>query len=117
MTAAVATTANARHYAWGAGCDGWHLVEQPGLSVIRERLPAGTGETRHRHHAARQFFYVLSGRATMEIDGDELAIDADAGLEVAPGTPHRIRNDGPGDLHLLVVSAPRSHGDREELPA
>lgn len=44
----------ASHYAWGKGCDGWHLVNTPELSVIQERMPAGTAEQRHRHQDARQ---------------------------------------------------------------
>src|SRR5262245_22765573 len=28
---------NAEHYVWGNGCDGWHFVNRPSLSVIRER--------------------------------------------------------------------------------
>jgi hypothetical protein len=30
---------NAEHYIWGSTCDGWHPVNQPSLSVIRERMP------------------------------------------------------------------------------
>jgi hypothetical protein len=46
-----ATTAE--HYAWGAGCDGWHLVRAPALSVIQERMPPGAAEVRHRHAVAQ----------------------------------------------------------------
>ena len=53
---------SAPHYGWGEGCDGWHLVRTPELSVIQERMPPGTSEVRHRHGRARQFFFVLSGR-------------------------------------------------------
>jgi quercetin dioxygenase-like cupin family protein len=58
----------APHYTWGDGCDGWHLVAADGLSVIEERMPPGTAEVRHRHDVARQFFFVLSGALTLEID-------------------------------------------------
>jgi hypothetical protein len=40
---------SAEHYTWGSVCDGWHLVRRPELSVIRERMPAGTSEVRHFH--------------------------------------------------------------------
>jgi hypothetical protein len=29
---------NAEHYNWGPGCDGWHLLKDPELSVIKERM-------------------------------------------------------------------------------
>ncbi|GLI08987.1 hypothetical protein YDYSG_50190 [Paenibacillus tyrfis] len=48
--------ANAPHYNWGDQCDGWHLVRQPELSVIHERMPPHTAEVRHYHKQARQLF-------------------------------------------------------------
>lgn len=54
---------NAPHYIWGDHCDGWHLLKECNLSVIEERMPSGTGEVRHFHRKAQQFFYVLSGQA------------------------------------------------------
>lgn len=104
---------NARHYRWGGDCDGWHLLDLPELSVIQERVPPGGAETLHRHALARQFFYVLQGRASFELDGVALALAPGAGLHVPPGAAHRIRNEGAEDLHFLVVSSPHSHGDRQ----
>ena len=56
----------AEHYRWGEGCDGWHLAKMPGLSVIQEKVPGGRSEVRHFHNVSEQFFYVLSGEATIE---------------------------------------------------
>jgi mannose-6-phosphate isomerase-like protein (cupin superfamily) len=110
-------TANAEHYAWGAGCDGWHLLKREDLSVIRERVPPGAAEVRHRHARSRQFFYVLEGEATLEVGGVRHALRAGMGLHVPPGAAHQFRNESESDVHFLVVSAPRSHGDREEVAA
>ena len=33
---------NAEHYQWGNACDGWHLLKSETLSVIQEKMPAGT---------------------------------------------------------------------------
>ncbi len=63
------STRTAEHYVWGEVCDGWHLEQAPELSVIEERMPPGASEQRHRHEVARQFFYVLAGELTMEVDG------------------------------------------------
>lgn len=60
------TTAVAEPYVWGDGCDGWHLVRTPGLSVISERMPPGTSEVAYRHAHAQQFFFVLSGELVLE---------------------------------------------------
>ena len=106
---------SARHYRWGAASDGWHLLEGVDLSVIQERVPPGDAERRHRHARARQFFYILSGVATLEIDGREVTVAARQGIEVPPGTPHQFLNRSSADVEMLVVSSPRSHGDREDL--
>lgn len=106
---------NAEHYEWGANCDGWHLVQSPELSVIHERMPAGTSEARHFHHLSRQFFFVLSGVVTIEISGTSHEIRALQGLEVAPGVPHQVLNRADMDAEFLVISQPPSHGDRVDV--
>jgi mannose-6-phosphate isomerase-like protein (cupin superfamily) len=106
---------SARHYRWGAASDGWHLLERAELSVIQERVPPGDAEQRHRHARARQFFYILAGVATLEIDGREVTITAGQGIEVPPGAPHQFFNRSSADVEMLVISSPRSHGDREDL--
>ena len=103
---------SAEHYVWGSGCDGWHFVNQPALSVIRERMPPGAFEARHLHHRARQFFFVLAGTAVLELDGLSHELRSGEGLEVPPGVPHQITNSGTEPVEFLVVSHPHSHGDR-----
>jgi mannose-6-phosphate isomerase-like protein (cupin superfamily) len=106
----------AEHYIWGAKCDGWHLVKNPELSVIQERMPAGTAEVRHFHHRAQQFFYILSGEAVMEVEGRPVRLIAGHGIWIPVDTPHQMKNDSGVDVHFLVVSQPPSHGDREVAP-
>jgi mannose-6-phosphate isomerase-like protein (cupin superfamily) len=109
------STANAPHYTWGQQCDGWHLLQGFDLSVIEERMPPGTAEVRHRHVRARQFFYVLEGEAVLEVEGVAHRLDAHQGLQVPPGAAHQMRNESDGELRLIVVSSPKSHGDRETV--
>ena len=102
----------AEHYTWGARCDGWHLVKQPTLSVIQEKMPPGASEVRHFHTQARQFFYVLSGAALLEVNGTREMLTAGQGLEIAPTVPHQILNESAEAVEFLVISQPPSHGDR-----
>ena len=103
---------NAEHYVWSGDCDGWHLLKSPGLSVIEERVPPERSEVRHYHQHAHQFFYVLGGRATLEVGGQVLQVKAHQGCSVPAGMPHQLSNHEDEDLIFLVVSAPMSHGDR-----
>ena len=100
------------HYTWGEICDGWHLVRGENLSVIEERMPPGAAEQRHFHTRARQFFYVLDGELTMEIDTRILVLGTRQGLEIAPGQPHQAMNRSETDVCFLVISHPPGHGDR-----
>ena len=103
---------NAEHYVWGGNCDGWHLLKSPGLSVIKERVPSGSHEVRHAHQHAHQFFYILSGRATLEADGEVLTLHPHEGCSIPPGVAHRLSNEDADDLVFILVSAPPAHGDR-----
>lgn len=103
---------NAEHYSWGPNCDGWHLVKNGELSVIQEKMPPGTSETRHFHSRSRQFFYVLSGTAIIEVSGKRETLNAREGIEISPGVAHQIFNESRADVEFLVISQPPSHGDR-----
>lgn len=111
----IRSTSNGEHYTWGEACSGWHLLKSPGLSVIQEQAPAGAGEIRHYHERAEQFFYVLSGKASLEVEGKEHVLQAGQGLHVAAGKAHRLSNSHSQALDFLVISTPPSHGDRIDL--
>jgi mannose-6-phosphate isomerase-like protein (cupin superfamily) len=102
----------AEHYIWGDHCDGWHLVKNQELSIIHERMPAGTSEVRHYHTRSLQFFFVLSGTATIEMNGEECILYPQEGIEVPPLTPHQVLNRSNTETEFLVISQPTSKGDR-----
>ncbi len=106
---------NAEHYGWGLGCDGWVLSPSPELMVIQERMPPRTSERRHIHSKASQFFFVLSGELTMELEGDHHLLTAMSGVEIKPGARHQARNDSDFDVHFIVASSPTTRGDRLDI--
>ena len=113
------STKSAEHYKWGGphgtDCDGWHLVKTPELSIIEELIPPGASEVRHSHRHARQFFYVLEGELTLEVEDQEFVLHSDEGLEISPGQRHQAINRSTNPTRILVTSQPPSHGDR--IPA
>ena len=106
---------NAEHYSWGNDCDGWHLLKSDRLSVLQERMPPGTSEQIHCHEFAQQLFYILSGKASFELNGKTEIISANENIHVPEKTLHRISNHEKEDLTFLVISQPHSHGDRIEI--
>jgi mannose-6-phosphate isomerase-like protein (cupin superfamily) len=112
MPAKVISSANAEHYTWGNNCDGWFLVRTPELNVIEELMPPGTSEIRHHHERARQFFLVLEGELTMEIEHHYFVVRAGEGIEIGPGQQHQAMNRSAGPIRMVVTSQPASHGDR-----
>jgi mannose-6-phosphate isomerase-like protein (cupin superfamily) len=114
--------ANAEHYTWPGVpnpvsigkhiCDGWHLHRSTSLSIIEERMPPSTAERRHFHQHATQFFYVLAGEVSIELNGEEHRLAPFNGLTVPAESPHQVFNRGAEDARFLVISHPPSHGDR-----
>ncbi len=106
------SSGNAPRYDWGEGCEGWRLADQPGLSVIEERMPPGASEVRHHHEKARQYCRIREGEAVLELAGERHLLRKDEGLEIPPGVSHRIVNESAADVRFLVISAPTTRGDR-----
>lgn len=103
---------NAEHYQWADVCDGWHLLKSDNLSVIQERVPSGGAEVKHYHERSHQFFFILAGQATLEIEEKRFVLNAQQGISVPPKVPHCLLNEAHEDVIFLVISAPKSHGDR-----
>ncbi|GEM48763.1 cupin domain-containing protein [Deinococcus cellulosilyticus] len=106
------STFNTEHYLWGNSCDGWKLLTQPGLSVIQEKMPAGTSEVAHYHEKAEQFFFVLSGKLTLRFPDGDVELSIHEGMHVAAQRPHIAMNLSSLDVHFLVISSPSTVGDR-----
>ena len=108
----IVSTDNGEHYIWGEKCDGWHLAKTENLSVIQECVPPNCSEIRHYHNVSEQFFYVLSGIATLEIAGDIHQLQPNQGIHIQPKVPHQLSNQQSENLIFIVISTPPSHGDR-----
>ena len=108
---------NAEHYFWGDDCDGWYLVNRQDMLVIHEKMAPCTSEQRHFHSVSRQFFYVLNGVLSMELEGEMHNIKALQGLEIPPGSKHQAINNTEFPVEFIVISHPTTRGDRSDLPS
>jgi mannose-6-phosphate isomerase-like protein (cupin superfamily) len=116
MPTQIISIKSAEHYKWGGPqgitCDGWDLVKTPELSIIEELIPPGASEVRHSHVRTRQFFYVIEGELTLEVEDHESILRTGDGLEISPGQRHQAINRSDKPTRILVTSQPPSHGDR-----
>ena len=111
MNKAVSKFNSLKHYKWGNDCDGWNFVDEENLSIKQERMPAGTSEELHYHSKAEQFFFILKGIASFEIEVKE-----QEGLHIKAGLKHRIINNTTEDLEFILYSQPSTKNDRINVP-
>lgn len=78
-------------------------------------MPADTSEGLHFHSKAQQFFFILKGKATFQIEGEIFEVEENTGFHILPHQKHRIFNHTEQPLEFLVISEPKSHGDRTNL--
>lgn len=101
-----------KHYKWGESCDGWNFVDEASLSVKLEHMPAGTAEEKHYHEKAQQFFFILKGQATFELNEEIIVLKEGEGLHIPVGTIHCINNNGIDGLEFMLCSQPSTLNDR-----
>src|SRR4051812_17366690 len=101
-----------KHYVWGEGCDGWNFVDEVNLSIKQEHMPAGTAEAMHYHQYAQQFFFILNGTATFQIEDATIIVKSGEGIRIAAGKKHRIINHTQEALEFILCSQPSTSNDR-----
>ncbi|MBI2274546.1 MAG: cupin domain-containing protein [Bacteroidetes bacterium] len=75
-------------------------------------MPAGTAEALHYHQFAQQFFFILKGTATFEIDGETIIVNEQEGIHIPAGRKHRISNNTSTAIEFILSSQPSTAADR-----
>ena len=100
------------HYKWGNDCDGWVLVDAENLSVKQERMPPQTSEALHYHKKSQQFFFILKGIATFEVEEKSFIVRAGEGFHIEAMQKHRIINNTAEEIEFILSSQPSTNNDR-----
>ncbi|HKP17258.1 MAG TPA: cupin domain-containing protein [Gaiellaceae bacterium] len=87
------------------------LSETAALQHSRARLwryPPGSRNRRHADRAQEEVFVVLSGTLTMHLGDppERVELPPQSVVAVEPGTALQVRNDGDGDVTVLIYGAP-----------
>ena len=79
-------------------------------SLAEALVPAGTSTIRHHHKASEEFYFILDGEGTMEIDETTQAVGPGDAILIPPHAWHQIT--ATQDLRFLCCCAPPySHED------
>jgi quercetin dioxygenase-like cupin family protein len=69
-------------------------------------LRPGQASKVHTHAAEDKCYHVLSGEGVVTVGTEEIGVREGHLVFCPAGEPHGVRNDGDGDLRLLVFMAP-----------
>ena len=73
-------------------------------SLAEATLPAGAATDRHWHKLSEEFYFILEGRGSMEVDGEIAEVGPGDAILIPPGAWHQIRAEQP--LRFLCCCAP-----------
>ena len=71
-------------------------------------LPPGTSVGVHKHESDEEYYYVLSGKGVMTLDGEQYEVRAGDVTAVFPNGTHGLENRSADDLRVLVISTSQS---------
>lgn len=75
-------------------------------SLAEATLRPGGATERHYHRSSEEFYFILEGIGTMEIDGELRRVIPGDGILIRPGSWHQITADDAGGLRLLCCCSP-----------
>jgi mannose-6-phosphate isomerase-like protein (cupin superfamily) len=73
-------------------------------SLAEASLPAAHATQRHYHRVAEEFYFILAGTGTLEIDGETRTVRPGDAALIPPGAWHQIT--AAEDLRFLCCCAP-----------
>lgn len=80
-------------------------------SLAEATLPAGTSTQRHYHRASEEFYFILEGIGTMEVDGDSKDVAPGDAILIPPGSRHQISATTATLRFLCCCAPPYAHED------
>jgi mannose-6-phosphate isomerase-like protein (cupin superfamily) len=84
-------------------------------SLAEATVPPGGATVAHLHRRSEEIYRFVSGAGRMRLGRDEFDVTAGDTVLIAPGTPHKLWNNGDEPLVLLCCCAPAYRDDDTEL--
>lgn len=87
------------------------------VSFVVNRMPPGTSGQHHRHVAAEEIFYVMSGSCQLQIDDETIDLRPHDAVRVAAEAFRSMYNPGHDECCVLVAGAPLAEFTESGLEA
>ena len=89
-----------------------YAAEASGLSLAEATVPPGGATIEHLHRLSEELYLVTAGAGLLRVGEEERRIETGDCVAIAPGTAHKLFNDGEVDLVVVCACAPPySHED------
>jgi mannose-6-phosphate isomerase-like protein (cupin superfamily) len=89
-----------------------YAAEASGLSLAEATVPPGGATIEHLHRLSEELYLVTAGAGLLRVGDEERRIEVGDCAAIAPGTAHKLFNDGEVDLIVVCACAPPySHED------
>ena len=75
-------------------------------SIAEITIPPGGSAMPHLHKKTEESYFILSGTATLFIQGENLILTTGETVLIEPGETHQILNSGEEDLVFIAVCVP-----------
>jgi quercetin dioxygenase-like cupin family protein len=76
------------------------------VAIFQQNVPPMSGPPLHRHSREDEWFYVLEGQITIQVDGQQTILRAGSSAFAPRGTAHTYQNFGPAPARHLVMVTP-----------
>ncbi|MBN1383029.1 MAG: phosphomannose isomerase type II C-terminal cupin domain [Deltaproteobacteria bacterium] len=87
------------------------LSEQPDHKVKRITVFSGKRLSLQRHRKRDEHWYMISGRALVTLDGEELHLVEGQSVNIPRGTAHRVENRGTDNVAFIEVQTGQYFGE------
>ena len=84
-------------------------------SLAEATVQPGGATTEHFHRTSEEIYLFTQGMGRMRLGDQEGPVRAGDAVVIAPGTPHKLFNDGPEPLVLLCCCAPAYSDEDTEM--
>ena len=75
-------------------------------SLAEASLPPGGSTQRHYHAKSEEIYFLLEGRADMELEGQHRELGPGDAVAIPPGAWHEIKTLGDAEVRFLCCCAP-----------